>query len=200
MAFPTGFMANTGTITALAYVPFFARMADLPLRTKTPGMVVVSDALNHASIVEGLQAARAQHAYYEHCDLDSLSEKLDQHRGKRVWSSPTGSSAWTAICAATRHTGVGRPTWRNRPCRPRTCDRCAGCHGSGDARHFGLEGGEVLQMGTYSKSFGALGGFAATDRQTAEVSAGRRPLVYVLRRDAGVPCRRDSQSHGDRRA
>ena len=84
IAFPTGFMANTGTIPALAYLPYFARMAGLPLESATPQMVVVSDALNHASIVDGLQAARAKHAYYAHCDLDALEEKLRQNQGKRL--------------------------------------------------------------------------------------------------------------------
>ena len=61
ISFPTGFMANTGTIPALAYLPYFARMAGLALESETPHMVVLSDALNHASIIDGIDAARAQH-------------------------------------------------------------------------------------------------------------------------------------------
>jgi 8-amino-7-oxononanoate synthase len=169
VAFPTGFMANTGTIAALAYVPLFARMADLPLQTKTPEMVVVSDALNHASILEGLQAARALHAYYEHCDLDSLSEKLDQHRGKRLLVVTDGVFSMDGDIAPLP--GIFELA-RQHEATVLVDDAHAtgvlGATGRGTLEHFGLEGGEVLQMGTYSKSFGALGGFVATDRQTAE--------------------------------
>ena len=84
IAFPTGYMANTGTIPALAYLPYFARTAGLPLESETRHMVVLSDALNHASIIEGLEAARAKHVYYAHCDLDALEEKLCRHQDKRL--------------------------------------------------------------------------------------------------------------------
>ncbi len=179
VAFPTGFMANTGTITALAYVPYFARMAGLPLKSGTSEMVVISDALNHASIIEGIDAARGKHAYYEHCDLDSLSAKLDENEGKRLLIVTDGIFSMDGDIAplpgilelAAQHgatvllddahaTGV------------------LGATGQGTLEHFGLKG-DVLQMGTYSKSFGALGGFVATDEQTAEyLRVAARPYMF----------------------
>jgi len=84
IAFPTGFMANSGTISALAYLPIFARMTGMPLGASLAEMVVLGDALNHASIIEGRDAARARHATYRHCDLASLEEKLERWRGRRA--------------------------------------------------------------------------------------------------------------------
>ena len=56
-----------------------------------------------------------------------------------------------------------------------------GRDGRGTLEHFGLEGGaNILQMGTYSKSFyGALGGFLAADRTTADyLRVAARPYMF----------------------
>ena len=170
IAFPTGFMANTGMIPALAYLPYFARMAGLALETETPHMVALSDALNHASIIDGLDAARAQRVNYAHCDLGALEEKLYQHRGMRLLIVTDGVFSMDGDIAPlpgilrlaeqygamvllddAHATGVLGPT------------------GRGTLEHFGLEAGpEVVQMGTYSKSFGSLGGFVVADTTTVD--------------------------------
>src|SRR5215472_9778441 len=56
LLFGSGYLANVGVIGALA----------------GPGEVVLSDELNHASIVDGCRLARAQTMVYDHCDLDHL--------------------------------------------------------------------------------------------------------------------------------
>jgi len=170
VAFPTGYMVNTGTIAALAYVPYFARMAGLPLASEVREMVVLSDALNHTSIVEGCEVARARHVHYEHCDLDSLEAKLRHNEGKQLLIVTDGIFSMdgdiaplpgivelaarygaTVLVDDAHATGV------------------LGRSGRGTLEHFGLEGGaNILQMGTYSKSYGALGGFLAADRTTAD--------------------------------
>jgi len=170
IAFPTGFMANSGTITALAYLPMFARMTGMPLGTSVAEMVVLGDALNHASIIEGRDAARARHATYRHCDLVSLEEKLERWRGRRalivtdaIFSmdgdiAPVPgivelADAYGAQVLLDDAHGTG----------------VLGRHGHGTLEHFGLEGAaSVLQMGTYSKAFGALGGFVTADAATVD--------------------------------
>jgi 8-amino-7-oxononanoate synthase len=59
--FGSGYLANVGVVSTLAQ----------------PGGVVLSDRLNHASIVDGCRLARAETIVYEHCDLDSLAAALD---------------------------------------------------------------------------------------------------------------------------
>src|SRR5437899_10484938 len=66
--FPTGFAANLGVLTTLG----------------TEGAIVYSDALNHASIIDGCRLARADTAVYRHGDLDHLPALLRNRRGRRA--------------------------------------------------------------------------------------------------------------------
>jgi 8-amino-7-oxononanoate synthase len=169
-AFPTGFMANTGTISGLAYLPFFARMTGMVLEENLPEMVVVSDELNHASIIEGMDAARGKHASYRHCDLASLEEKLERHRGRRilivtdaVFSMDGDMAPVPGIVELARAYGA------QVLLDDAHGTGVLGRSGKGTLEHFGIEpADDILQMGTYSKAFGALGGFVSTDAATAD--------------------------------
>jgi 8-amino-7-oxononanoate synthase len=66
--FNTGYAANTGVL------PVVARAGD----------VVLSDELNHASIIDGCRLSRAEVVVYRHLDLEDLERKLGLHRGRRA--------------------------------------------------------------------------------------------------------------------
>jgi 8-amino-7-oxononanoate synthase len=181
VAFPTGYMANTGTIAALAYVPYFARMAGLPLASEAREMVVLSDALNHASIVEGCEVARARQVHYEHCDLDSLEAKLRQNEGKRLLIVTDGVFSMDGdIAPLPGIVGLAARYRATVLLDDAHATGVLGRDGRGTLEHFGLEGGaDILQMGTYSKSYGALGGFLAADRTTADyLRVAARPYMF----------------------
>ena len=170
ISFPTGFMAGTGAIGGLAYLPFFARMTGFTLEEPLPEMVVVSDALNHASIIEGREAARARHATYAHCDMRSLEEKLAAYRDHRllivtdaVFSMDGDVAPVPEIVALARAHGA------QVLLDDAHGTGVLGRYGKGTLEHFGIEpADDILQMGTYSKAFGALGGFVAADAATTE--------------------------------
>ena len=66
LLFGSGYLANTGVVSALA----------------GPGDVVFSDALNHASIIDGCRLARAETFVYRHCDLEHLAWGLERSDGR----------------------------------------------------------------------------------------------------------------------
>jgi len=181
IAFPTGFMVNTGTIAALAYLPFFARMTGQPLASRVPDLVVLSDALNHASIIEGLDAARCKHANYAHRDLDDLERKLHEHPGKRllivtdgIFSMDGDMAPLPGIVELASEYGA------EVLLDDAHATGVLGRTGRGTLEHFDLERTpNILQMGTYSKSYGGLGGFLAADAETVDyLRIAARPYMF----------------------
>lgn len=78
--FSTGYMANLAVLTALA----------------GRGTTLFSDALNHASLIDGARLSRADVQIYPHADVEALSAMLDASDAQTSSSSPTRCSAWTA--------------------------------------------------------------------------------------------------------
>lgn len=68
LLFPTGFQANLGVLGSLA--------------AAAPGCVILSDELNHASIIDGCRAARADVEVYRHGDVGHAAELLSRHAGR----------------------------------------------------------------------------------------------------------------------
>jgi 8-amino-7-oxononanoate synthase len=162
--FGSGFLANVGIISALAGADD----------------VILSDALNHASLIEGCRLSRAETIVYEHCDLDSLSIGLDRAAGRRALIvtdavfSMDGDIAPLAdiIELAQRHraqvivdeahaTGVIGPG------------------GRGLVSALGAEHDVDVVVGTLGKALGSYGAFVCCDRMMAEFLVNRaRTLIF----------------------
>ena len=150
LVFSSGYAANTSII------PVLAGEDDL----------ILSDALNHASIIDGCRLSRASKKIYQHCDVEHLKTLLSASTTFRrklivtdgVFSMDGDIAPLPDICElAAQHDamvlvddahGFG----------------VLGKDGNGTVSHFGLEGKEIIQMGTLSKSVGALGGYIAGSR------------------------------------
>ena len=180
-AFSTGFMAAMGTIAAFAYTPHFARMCGVSLCGTTPAAVVLCDALNHASIIDGCRSARAKTVYYAHGDMDMLEEKLRQNRGKRLLIVTDGVFSMDGdIAPLPDILSLARDHGAVVMIDDAHASGVLGSSGKGTLEHFGLEAdGDVLQMGTYSKSFGSMGGFVTGGADIMEyLSFAARPYMF----------------------
>jgi 8-amino-7-oxononanoate synthase len=146
--FGSGFLANTGVIAALA----------------TDG-VVASDALNHASIVDGCRLARAQTLVYPHGDIPKGADvivtdavfSMDGDLAPLIELVETGARV---IVDEAHATGV------------------IGAEGRGLVHELGLQN-EVVTIGTLGKALGSYGAFVCCDARTADLLVNRaRTLIY----------------------
>jgi 8-amino-7-oxononanoate synthase len=150
LVFPTGFAANLGVIGALV---------GAGSRHDT---TVFSDELNHASIIDGIRAARSTYRVVPHVDLDSLDRALAERRTRHAVVvsdsvfSMDGDVApvdeLVELCA--RHDAVLVLDEAHAVLGPEPSAR-ADC--------------SVVRVGTLSKALGAVGGFVAGDRDLVDL-------------------------------
>jgi glycine C-acetyltransferase len=165
VVFQSGFAANAGTVAAL-------------LGRED---VIVSDELNHASIIDGARLSRATIKVFPHRDLAAARAIIqDLPRGQRtllitdgVFSMDGDLGALRGLCDIADEFG----------CIMMVDDAHAsgvfGAQGRGTVDHFGLHGRVDVQVGTLSKALGALGGYVAGSRSLIEFLYRRaRPFLF----------------------
>jgi glycine C-acetyltransferase len=172
LVFQSGFAANSGII------PTITDEHDL----------IVSDALNHASIIDGVRLSRAGREVYAHKDVDDLDRIL---RDARATGGPNGP--WRRILVITD--GVFSMDGDIAPLRD-ICDVAdrhdatvmvddahatgvLGRDGRGSVDHFGLHGRVDIQVGTLSKAVGVLGGYVGGRQHLRDYLVQRsRPFLF----------------------
>jgi 8-amino-7-oxononanoate synthase len=160
--FNTGYAANVGVLTTL-------------LRE---GDVVFSDALNHASIIDGCRLSRATIAIYPHLDLEALDRALATVTGgRRVVVSETLFSMDGDIADVLRLAELCRKHSAALILDEAHAIGVLGPEGRGVAAHCGVVP-DVL-VGTFGKALGTFGAFVASTRAIATLLWNRaRPLVF----------------------
>ena len=154
LAFQTGYGVNAGTIPKIV----------------GKGDIVLSDELNHGSIIDGIRLSRADKIIYKHCDVGDLEDKLRKVHGKYknilivtdgVFSMDGDIAPMDKIQKLADE--FGAMTY---------VDDAHGEGVLGEGRgigvHFGLEKKIDFQMGTFSKALGSFGGMLAGDREVIE--------------------------------
>ncbi len=164
LLFGSGYLANTGVVAALA----------------GPGEVLLSDALNHASIVDGCRLAAAETIVYDHADLDSLAAGLSR-AGRRpativtdaVFSMDGDLAPLAGIAELARRHGARVIVDEAH------ATGVVGSGGRGLVTALGLEHEVDVVLGTLSKALGSYGAFAACDARTRTFLVNRaRTLIY----------------------
>lgn len=166
LTFQSGFTANTGTIPALV----------------GKEDIIFSDELNHASIIDGCRLSRAEIARYKHADPDSLKAVIKEHEGQYrrglivtdgVFSMDGDyppldklaeiSEKYRLVLMVDDAHGEG----------------VLGEGGRGIVDHFHLHGQVDVEMGTFSKAFGVMGGVIAGNARIIEWLRQRgRPFLF----------------------
>jgi glycine C-acetyltransferase len=148
LLFPTGYGANLGAIAGLM----------------RPGDYVIADQYAHASIVDGIILSKANPRFFRHNDMGDLEKKLKRSHGKKL------------VVVEGVYSMDG-----DVPDLPSVVELCRkydarllvdeahsaflfGENGRGVVEHFGMEGEVDIQMGTFSKSLGGVGGYIAASK------------------------------------
>jgi glycine C-acetyltransferase/8-amino-7-oxononanoate synthase len=162
--FGSGYLANCGVIPAIA----------------GRGGVILSDALNHASIIDGCRQSRAETLVYDHCDLDSLALALRRAAGRpalvvtdAVFSMDGDLAPLDGIVELARRHGARVLVDEAH------ATGVIGPGGRGLVAALGLEREVDVAIGTLSKALGSYGAFACCSTALAELLINRaRTLIF----------------------
>jgi glycine C-acetyltransferase len=174
LTFQSGFTANTGVI------PTITGEQDL----------IVSDALNHASIIDGMRLSKAPRKIYPHRDIEGLRRVLREARehGRDdagtphrlilvvtdgVFSMDGDIAPLPGIVEAAEEAGAAVFV------DDAHASGVLGRNGRGSVDHFGLHGRVAIQVGTLSKAVGVLGGYVAGSQDLRDILIQRaRPFLF----------------------
>ena len=174
LTFQSGFSANTGVI------PTITGETDL----------IVSDSLNHASIIDGMRLSKAPRKVFPHADVVALRAILEEavDRGRDgtgepyrlilvvtdgVFSMDGDIAPLPGIVEAAEAAGAAVFV------DDAHASGVLGRDGRGSVDHFGLHGRVAIQVGTLSKAVGSLGGYVAGSTALREILTQRaRPFLF----------------------
>jgi glycine C-acetyltransferase len=167
LSFQSGFVANLAVIPALV----------------GEGDVIISDALNHASIVDGVRLAKAGRKIYPHTDVGALSDRLAEagaEGAERILVITDGVFSMDGdiapldriVDAADEHGAMVMVDDAHG-------EGVLGRGGRGIVDHFDLHGRVDVEVGTMSKAFGAVGGYIAGSSEVIDWLRQRgRPFLF----------------------
>ncbi|MBC8172251.1 MAG: aminotransferase class I/II-fold pyridoxal phosphate-dependent enzyme, partial [Anaerolineae bacterium] len=141
---------------------FTANLAVIPALV-TKGDVIFSDALNHASIIDGCRLSRAQIVAYEHNNIEDLQRKIaaTTDYGRRLIISDGVFSMDGDIALLPELYEVAQEHNILLMVDDAHGEGVLGRGGRGIVDHFGLHGKVDIEVGTMSKAFGVVGGIIA---------------------------------------
>jgi glycine C-acetyltransferase len=134
------------------------------------GDVVISDAMNHASIIDGCRLSHAERRTYPHADLEALEACLRDTQSARTRIVVTDGvfSMDGDVAPLPEMVSLAEQYQALLYVDDAHGDGVLGRTGRGILEHFGLEGKAALEIGTLSKALGAVGGFVASDREVTQ--------------------------------
>ncbi len=162
--FGSGYLANAGTIAALAQ----------------EGDVVFSDDLNHASIVDGCRLAGAQTFVYQHCDPDHLEWGLREAGGRGSLIVTDSVFSMDGDIAPLEEIVELAERYDARVMVDEAhATGCMGPGGAGAVADAGLEDEVDVRVGTLGKAFGSYGAYVCCDSVIADYLVNRaRTLIF----------------------
>ncbi|MCD5322764.1 MULTISPECIES: glycine C-acetyltransferase [Pontibacillus] len=165
LVFQSGFTTNQGVLSSML----------------NEEDVVISDELNHASIIDGIRLTKAARKIYKHVDMQSLEDKLKESSDYRTRLVVTDGvfSMDGNIAPLPEIVELAEKYNALIMVDDAHASGVLGENGRGTVNHFGLDGRVHIQVGTLSKAIGVLGGYVATSQTLKEYLIHKgRPFLF----------------------
>jgi len=156
-----------GTEAALVYQTGFAANAGLIPQLAGKGDIIISDELNHGSIIDGVRLTKADRAVYKHCDLGELEKVLKEadKKYRRILIITDGVFSMDGdIAPMDKIVKLAEEYGAMTYVDDAHGEGVIGPDGRGIGAHFGIEEKIDVEMGTFSKAYGVVGGLIAGSR------------------------------------
>lgn len=166
VVFQSGFTANSGTVSAVL----------------GRGDWIISDELNHASIIDGARLSRATIKVFPHADVaaaERILEELKNEPGRKLLITDGVFSMDGDIAPLPQLCDLAEKYGAIMMVDDAHASGVLGRNGRGTVDHFGLHGRVDIQVGTLSKAIGALGGYVCGSKDLIEFLHLRgRPFLF----------------------
>ena len=167
LVFQSGYTANVGVVSTLMQ----------------EGDLIVSDELNHASIIDGCRLCKADRAIYRHLDYDHLRDVLKTARQTGTRKILVVADGVFSMDGDVSDLGAIRALCREYDAIAMVDDAhgtgVMGTNGRGTVDHFGLKDDWDIQIGTMSKAFGVMGGYVCCPRLLVDFYVHKaRPFLF----------------------
>ena len=161
----SGYATNLGVISALMQ----------------EGDMIISDELNHASIIDGIRLCKSPRKIYPHKNMAGLRRVLEESKGaNKVMVVTDGVFSMDGdIAPLPEVVDLAEEFGAYVMVDDAHASGVLGKNGRGTVNHFGLDGRVALQIGTLSKGIGALGGYVACSQDVRDFLLQRaRPVLF----------------------
>jgi glycine C-acetyltransferase len=172
-----------GTAAALTLQSGFAANLAVLGAVLSEGDAVVSDELNHASIIDGIRLTKARRYLFPHKDMGGLEQRLEEARKdgcRRILVVTDGVFSMDGdIAPLPEIVGLAEAQGAAVMVDDAHASGVLGRNGRSSVDHFGLEGRVQVQVGTLSKAVGVLGGYVAGSQNLRDtlIHSGR-PFLF----------------------
>ena len=164
LIFPTGYMANLGSIP--------------PLIQK--GDLILSDELNHASIIDACRLSGARIAIYRHNDVEDLRKKIRQKSDRKIVVTEGIFSMNGDFAELKKISEIASKNNATFVLDDAHGDFVTGNDGRGSAERFGVAKKIDVYVSSLSKGLGAFGGYIATSSEIRDLVINTsRPFIYT---------------------
>ncbi len=164
LIYPTGYMANFGTISAIA----------------KRGDLILSDELNHASIIESCKLSEAKVSIFKHNDTDDLKKKLKQKAKKKFVITEGIFSMDGDFSKLDQITEIVEKSNAVTILDDAHGDFVVGKNGKGTANYYNVSKKIDIYISSLSKGLGSFGGYIASEKNVIDYSINKsKSFIYT---------------------